>query len=255
MGNDVLLAAWRREERKPFSGWDFSRLQGRMLQDREPWSYETRAAALLDRSSAVLDMDTGGGELLLRLRTHWPALVVATEGYLPNVLIARKRLAPRGVPVVEASAEGGSGLPFDGDIFDLVLNRHGAFDPQEVARVLAPGGVFLTQQVGGDDLRDLVAVLGGRPQEPRTSAERDASRLASAGLVPINVQSWTGTATFIDISALVYFLHAIPWVVPDFSVDTHAQQLLGLQRRIERGQRLVFAISRYLIEARYPPAR
>ena len=31
---------------------------------REPWSYMDRAAALMGRSSSVVDLDTGGGEKL-----------------------------------------------------------------------------------------------------------------------------------------------------------------------------------------------
>ncbi len=39
--------------------------------------------------------------------------------------------------------------------FDLILNRHESYHPGEIARVLAPGGTFLTQQVGGDELGEL----------------------------------------------------------------------------------------------------
>ena len=34
-----LIAAWQREEQQPFTGWDFSYLDGRMLEEQAPWSY------------------------------------------------------------------------------------------------------------------------------------------------------------------------------------------------------------------------
>lgn len=32
MKTDKLIEAWKREEQQPFSGWDFSYLDGRMLE-------------------------------------------------------------------------------------------------------------------------------------------------------------------------------------------------------------------------------
>ncbi len=49
-----LIAEWKAEEQALFAGWDFSHLDGRMLEEQAPWSYSTRAAELMraqDRSS------------------------------------------------------------------------------------------------------------------------------------------------------------------------------------------------------------
>jgi hypothetical protein len=43
----------------------------------------------------MLDLQSGGGELLAGLPTL-PPLMVATEGYTPNVAVAARRLRPRG---------------------------------------------------------------------------------------------------------------------------------------------------------------
>ena len=40
--------------------------------------------------------------------------------------------------------------------FDACINRHGDFDPKELCRVLKPNGLFITQQVGDRNDRDLV---------------------------------------------------------------------------------------------------
>ena len=38
-----LITLWKAEERQPFTGWDFSYLDKRMVEDQAPWSYSTRA--------------------------------------------------------------------------------------------------------------------------------------------------------------------------------------------------------------------
>ena len=245
-----LLAQWRREEQQPFSGWDFSYLHGRMTEEQPPWSYTNRVAELMQQSSAVLDMDTGGGERLLELREYWPATVAATEGYPPNVKLAAARLTPFGVQVVDVESSDNALLPFANGTFDLVLNRHGAFNAREVARVLAPDGTFLTQQVHGLWAEDLHAAFGATPQWPDATPQKYVPLLQAAGMKVIHVEEWSGTFTFIDVGALVYYLKAMPWVVPDFSVDKYADNLLRLQAQLERGEKLAFTDRKYIIEAR-----
>ncbi|HEY8286707.1 MAG TPA: class I SAM-dependent methyltransferase, partial [Chloroflexota bacterium] len=85
--------------RQPFAGWDFSSLHGRMLEDRPAWDYAEQARRRFSGVTTLLDMGTGGGEVLAGL-APLPPRTVATEGYAPNVEIARHRLAPLGVDVV-----------------------------------------------------------------------------------------------------------------------------------------------------------
>src|SRR4029450_4494215 len=143
------LEHWKHEEGQPFIGWDFSYLDGRMLEEQPDWSYSTRAAELMKQSASVLDLDTGGGERFLELREYWPPKVVATEHYPPNFDLATERLSPFGARVMDVQLSDFGLMPFDEAEFDLVLNRHAAFNPDEVARVLTLGGTFLTQQVHG----------------------------------------------------------------------------------------------------------
>ena len=78
MNQESLREIWKYEEQQPFTGWDFSYLDGRMLEEQPPWSYSARAAQLMKRSASVLDLDTGGGERFLKLREDWPRKVVVT---------------------------------------------------------------------------------------------------------------------------------------------------------------------------------
>ena len=206
-----LGEVWLREEEQPFTGWDFSHLDGRLRGEREPWSYMDRAAELMRGSSSVIDLDTGGGEKLLGLREHWPARVVATEDYAPNFELASERLSPVGVEVVRSAVSDTAPMPFRDGEFDLVLNRHAQFNPSEVARVLSPGGTFLTQQVHGMWLWDLQAAFDAPPSLPHNSPAKYVPNLEAAGLVMEPVEEWEWRMVFADVGAIVYYLKAIPW--------------------------------------------
>jgi SAM-dependent methyltransferase len=249
MDKKELIAQWSAEEARPFAGWDFSYLKGRMLEETPPWDYMAMAAKRMDAEQAMLDMGTGGAERLLSLRQHWPERVVATEEYPPNVKLARERLGPLGVHVVDVSLTRTGPLPFRNGEFDLVLNRHSAFNSAEVARVLAPRGVFLTKQVHGMWGHDLMAEFGAKPQWPDSTASRYVPELEAAGLAVAVCEEWEGRFGFTDVGALVYYLKAVPWMVPEFSVDRYADVLMQLHSGLESQGRLAFWAGTYLIEA------
>lgn len=252
MNRDELIESWKREEQEPFTGWDFSHLDGRMLEDQAPWSYSSRAAELMLRSSSLLDMGTGGAERLLKLRDCWPEKVVVTEDYPPNVRLAAERLSPFNVQVVKIPLTDYDPMPFADGEFDLVLNRHSGLNPAEVARILSSGGTFLTQQIHGQWADDLIAAFDARPPWPDSTLEKYVPRLEAAGLRTIDTRSWSGKLAFTDVGAIVYYLKAVPWLVAGFSVESHLKYLLRLQEQLESGSELVFAARKYLIEAQKP---
>lgn len=255
MDRDRLTEVWNREELQPFVGWDFSYLGQRMSEGEPPWSYLSRAAALMQRSSSVVDMGTGGGERLLELKEHWPERVVATEEYPPNVRLATERLAPLGVAVEVVKLTTRDAMPFADGEFDLVVNRHSAFNSGEVARILASSGTFFTQQVHGLWAQDLLAAFDAEPQWPESTLATNTSRLETAGLEIVDAQEWSGKLAFSDVGAIVYFLKATPWLVPGFTVEPHIEHLLRLQSRVLEGENLVFEARKYLIKARKRPQR
>ena len=141
-------------------------------------------------------------------------------------------------------------IPFSDCEFDLVLNRHSAFNPKEVARILAHKGTFLTQQVHGLWMADLLRVFGTKPQWPAATLEMYNPQLKAARLFIETAQKWSGQIEFTDVGAIVYYLKAVPWLVPGFSVEMHLDPLMALQRQHETGAALAFSARKYLIEAR-----
>ena len=250
MNRTDIINSWLREESQFFIGWDFSYLDGRMTEGQVPWSYLDRAAELMKRSSSVIDLDTGGGEKLLSLREHWPPKVLATEEYPPNFELATERLSPLGARVVSTSISNIAPMPFADAEFDLVLNRHAAFNSSEVARVLTGNGTFPTQQVHGMWAWDLQAAFDAKPQWPDSTPSQYVPLLEAAGMTIVDLQEWEGTLSFTDVGAIVYYLRAVFWEVPGFTVKTHLPYLIALQDRLESGEALDFYAAKYLIEAR-----
>ena len=201
------------------------------------------------RCSSVVDLGTGGGERFLDLQECWPEVVVATEEYAPNLKLATERLVPFGAKVVDVRLTDCDPVPFSDCEFDLVLNRHSAFNPDEVARILAPGGTFLTQQVHGLWACDLLAAFDVEPHWPGSTLETNVDQLRTRGLNILNAEDWSGRLAFADVGAVVYYLKAVPWLVPGFSVETNVEHLLGLQHRLDSGNKLAFTARKFLIEA------
>ena len=231
-----------------FSGWDFSFMDGRWRENPPTWDYRAMILDRFRRAGSLLDMGTGGGEFLASL-PFLPADTSATEGYPPNLPLARDRLKPLGVRV-EPPFPGGR-LPFVDAAFDLVINRHEAYVPTEVRRVLRPGGRFLTQQVGGRDNIRLNQMLGAG--DVRQYGDWDLSRavreLEDAGLSIADAREEFPETVFIDVGAVVYYLLAVPWQIDGFSVDEYREPLAALHRTIQPDGGIAVTSHRFLIEA------
>jgi len=80
-----------------------------------------------------------------------------------------------GVRVVDVHLTYVDPMPFELAEFDLVLNRHSAFNPAEVGRVLASRGTFLTQLVPARFAEDLMAEFGAAPQWPESNPDGSAT--------------------------------------------------------------------------------
>src|SRR5947207_2122871 len=82
-----------------FTGWDFGAIEDRVVREGVPWDYTTRCNDLAAHADTLVDLGTGGGEFLSEISPR-PRLLVATEGWMPNVPVAAGRLRPLGIHVV-----------------------------------------------------------------------------------------------------------------------------------------------------------
>lgn len=145
-------------------------------------------------------------------------------------------------------------MPFPDQRFDLVLNRHEAYHPEEVARVLRPGGCFLTQQVGGDELGEVRRALRHPPSAPHVTYRAFTAALEEAGLVVLDGAECVDHYAFDDVAVLVAYLQQVPWDAPaDFTVDRYAHALLDLHAQgPAAGRPLLATRKRFWLLARTP---
>lgn len=232
--------------RTPMRGWEYD-YGGRIRLEPPPWDFPGRMLERCRAAASLLDMGTGGGEWLSRL-PYRPPLTVATEGWAPNLEIARGRLEPLGIRVVEVEGapdnhrqgregDGGGALPFADGTFDLVGNRHESYLPSEVRRVLAPGGCFLTQQVAGDFNREFYALLGEpapTPEAPHWNLGFARAQLEAAELPPVAGGEGWEVLHFADVGALAWYLLNLPWVFPGFPSGATASACAACTRAASR---------------------
>jgi SAM-dependent methyltransferase len=231
------MAAARGER---ITAWEFAWRDG---QPGEPsWSFPELARKLVRRSTALLDLDTGNGELLAEL-APLPPHTVAVESWARNTPVARDRLEPFGVTVLTE-------LPGGEDEFDVVLSRHGRLPADDIARLLRPGGRLLSQQVGSDDLAGVNEVLGAAPAHLRPwNAQVAAYALETAGLDVIDVREERPSLTFRDVASVVRQLEDLPWQIRDFTPARYAEGLDRLESFLRTHGELTVAAHRFLVQA------
>ncbi len=195
-------------------------------------------AARAEGAASLLDVGTGGGEWLAALPVR-PVRTVATESWSANVPVARGRLGPLGVELVETPGAPDNvvqrdalpALPFEDASFDVVCCRHGAYVAAEVARVLVPGGTFVTQQVGGDyrGFDDLLGIARRSAPDPAWDLAFATRQLADAGLEVVDGAEGHEETVFADAGVLAWYLRRVPWAVDGFTIDGFREPLRRLR--------------------------
>ena len=249
MNLEILKAEWEKEEKYSFEGWDFSHLTGRMEEEGLPWDYKATVESYMDKTKIMMDMGTGGGEFLLSLKPS-PGKTFATEGYPPNFELSKRALAPFGIEVREIKRD--AKLPFEDNFFDLVINRHESYCLSEVKRVMKRGGIFITQQVGGRNNKDMAEFLLGnfsKEIDETFNLEKLLNEAEAEGLRIIKQREYFPKAYFYDVGALVYFAKIIQWEFPGFSVQRCFPKLIELQRQIEEQKKITSIEHRFFAVA------
>ena len=241
-----LLAAVSRAHN--FSGWGAFPIRATTAVPL-PWSYEAVVADAAKGARSALDLGTGGGERLSEMAPFLPARTVATEEWVVNAPIADRQLRPLGIAVTRACATRGY-LPFRDSCFDLVIDRHEALDPDEVERVLNPGGRFVTQQMGPELWREL------RPSFPRkvdfrAELESYPAKFERLGMAPTLLKH-ERPIIYESLAEFVVMLCIAPWSIPDLDIDADLDVLLDLERRCLTDEGLTLTEEHWLITATKP---
>jgi SAM-dependent methyltransferase len=243
---------------EPVEGWDFTWLRGRATEGRPSWKYFEGLSERVAVANAVLEIQTGGGERFTEILSHSsnrPKIIAATESWPPNVDIARSNLEPLGVSVHEVADD--AAFPFENETFDLVCSRHPTITLwPEIARVLEPGGIYFSQQVGAGTNSELTDfIMGPQPISERRTVTKAILLATTSGLEVLDAREESLPDEFFDIGAVVYFLRKVIWTVPDFSVERFRDRLRLLHEFIEDHGSFHSHSQRFLIEVQKPKQR
>ena len=249
MDKNKLKEEWLKEEKMAhIHGWDFSHIYGRYSEEENlPWDFRTVINKYLKNNMKLLDMETGGGEFLLSLN-HPKHNTSAIEGYQPNVELCKKVLLPLGIDFKEA--DGDEKLPFENEYFDIITNRHGAYNVTELKRVLKKDGIFITQQVGAENDRELVEMLLPKYKDlPYAEHYLNIKQqeISEQGFEILESGETFQPIKFFDTGALVWFAKIIEWEFPNFSVESHLDNLYKVQEIIEANGAVEGRIHRFYI--------
>ena len=251
MNEIELKELWKKEERAAhIHGWDFSHINDRYEAIGElPWDYRKIIKHYLKNDMNILDYDTGGGEFLLSLK-HPFHKTAATEGYPPNVELCKTALLPLGIDF--RSCNDPANIPFENESFDMIINRHGAFHAEELYRLLKKDGIFITQQVGDENDRDLVDMVLPNIEKPfaHLNLKDQKAVFENAGFYILEEGEAYRPIRFYDVGAFVWFARIIQWEFTDFSVDKCFDNLIKLQENIEKKGYIEGTTHRYLIVAK-----
>ena len=244
------LKKWKEEEANyDMLGWDFSCVEGKWDYPNPPWDYKLIVKSYLKDADVLLDMGTGGGEVLLEIGHPYENTYV-TEAYEPNIELCKSKLSPLGITVKQTFDD--DKLPYDNEKFSFIINRHESFDLSEVNRTLKHGGHFITQQVGNRNFYELRAILNDdAPTEyPGHEIENYADVLRKLGFHIIMMDDVKLPVRIFNIGAVIFYAKACVWEVPKFSVDTHYDKLCQIQRKIDKNGFFQVTSGRFLLAAR-----
>lgn len=183
----------------PRQGWDFSRMADRRAP--VPWDYPDIVDEHLGPEVDVLDIGTGGGELLRsfarRIRT---GLGIDIDPGMVEVA----RTSGRRAPNVDFRV-GSDRLDDVPESFHVILDRHAPFSLDAVSAHLEPDGVFITQQVGERNMANVKRALA---QEP-TDAPLHPRMFVGTGLELADFREYDVEYVVSDIDSLVFWLGAL----------------------------------------------
>ena len=186
------------ENIQPRSGWDFSSIK---TVSTPPWDYISVVKGYIKPSDKVLDIGTGGGEQFLRLARNFSSGIgIDRDPEMVKVAVSNgKNIDNTSFLTNDGNLDG-----LDND-FDIILNRHAPFNLQAVNGHLVGDGLFITQQVGESNMRNIKEALG----QPILNPPIDTIMISSNGLKTIVFKEYDIKYIVKDIESLVFWLNAL----------------------------------------------
>ncbi|MGN7415992.1 class I SAM-dependent methyltransferase [Paenibacillus sp. SAF-068] len=233
------------------NGWNFSSMN--VISEKIGWNFYEEVVCHTRSSDLLLDIGTGGGEAILSIAGE-PLLLVGIDLAQEMIETAQRNLQTAGVhPNVRFLHMDAENLAFPKHFFNVVSSRHSGFSASEVFRVLAEGGIFLTQQVSEHD-KSNIAEAFGRGQslgiQPGTLMERYKHELQTAGFHDIQAREYNVVEHYATPEDLMFLLTHAP-IIPDFGkVETDFERFQQFVREHYEEKGIRTNSARFMITAR-----
>lgn len=215
------------------NGWDFSKVK--CISEGVKWSLYSEVTQKCKKSDILLDIGTGGGEVLLTI-AEFALLLVGVDHSNGMIQTANHNLETSNTTNVRFLQMDAQNLEFPQSFFNVVSCRHSPFYAKQVSKILVKDGVFLTQQVSESDKLNIKQAFG-RGQDFRTDEgilkERYISELAEAGFTDIQSSEYNAVEYYATYEDLVFLLKYTP-IIPNFGQNENDFTLL--KKFIEENQ-------------------
>jgi len=229
-------------------GWDFSIIESRKIIKGKKWDFLRVVKQFLNKDKILLYIGTGGGEKILQI-SYFCKKIVGIDNSLEMVNKSNENLVKSGRKNIEFRVADSKKLPFNDNFFDIVTARHAPFSSKEVTRVLKKGGLFISQQVGESDKKNIKKLFGRGQSFGKKSGNlirRYIQELKDVGFKIIRKNHYDAIEYYKDIKDITFLLEHTP-IIPKFNHHKDQKILKKLEKKYKTNKGIKTNSERFLI--------
>lgn len=179
-------------------GWDFGPMK--VVRQQRPWNYFKVVRAYLPESARVLDIGTGDGRIFSRLSGFFRSGLGIDPD--PRMIEAARDMAD--APNVNFLLDDAR-LRTISEKFGVITNHHALIDLGAAYAHLEPGGYFIAQQVGENNMACVKDAIGLGIVPPPVSKHE----ISSHGFRVVAFMEYDITFVVPDIDSLIFWFRAL----------------------------------------------
>lgn len=178
--------------------WNFDKINYK-TESLTDWELYSELKNVVNDSSVVLDLGTGGGEKVIK---HFPKCkeIIATDFSPQMIITANKNLKESERRDIKFKVMDNLKMNVKNDYFDVVVARHTCIDANQIYEALKKGGKLLVRGVDKLDCWSLKMFFnsGAGFDENKSISQIDYENIINAGfknveLIPIHVREYFET--------------------------------------------------------------